>query len=265
MANLSGKVAVVLGAAGEANMGQHIAQALADAGAKVVVSGRNAAVLQKFAGTIAGDWAVCDITSKDEVETLATTVVERHGKVDIAINATGWGLLKSLHDITEEELEQIVALQFKGVHYFLSAFVRAMPNGGSLVQISSATTQCIIDDHAAYIGTKAGSEALIRCVANQYGPQGIRANILSPGFTESPMTTAAFATPGLANAFIKEYPLGRVGTSEDIAHAAVWVCSDECYMSGQNLQINGGLTLRRNPRPEEIGAAVGAAMAAMKA
>jgi 2-hydroxycyclohexanecarboxyl-CoA dehydrogenase len=261
MANLSGKVAVVLGAASEDNMGQHIARALAEAGAKVLVAGRRAEALQNCAAAIGGDWALCDIARKQDVEALASTTLERHGKVDIAINATGWGLLKSLHDITEEELEQIVALQFKGVHHFLSAFVRAMPQGGSLIQISSATTQCVIDDHAAYIGTKAGSEALIRCVANQYGPQGIRANILSPGFTESPMTTAAFATPGLPDAFIKEYPLGRLGTSDDIARAAVWVSSDECFMSGQNLQINGGLTLRRNPRPEEIGAAVGAAMA----
>jgi NAD(P)-dependent dehydrogenase (short-subunit alcohol dehydrogenase family) len=264
MANLSGKVAVVLGAAGADNMGQHIARALADVGAKVVVAGRNQAVLKQFAGNIAGDWALCDITSKQEVEDLARTVVERHGKVDIAINATGWVLLKSLHEVTEEELDQIVALQFKGVHYFLSAFVRAMPLGGSLVQISSATTQCVIDDHAAYIGTKAGSEALIRCVANQYGPQGIRANILSPGFTESPMTAESFATPGLVDAFLKEYPLGRVGTSEDIAKAAVWLVSDDCYMSGQNLQINGGLTLRRNPRPEEMGASIAAAMAAQE-
>lgn len=262
MTNLSGKVAVVLGAAGAGNMGQHIARALADAGAKVVVAGRRAEELKRFAGTIAGDWALCDISKKAEVEALAATVLDRHGKVDIAINATGWGLLKSIHEITEEELDQIIALQFKGVHYFLSAFVRAMPHGGSLVQISSATTQCIIDDHAAYIGTKAGSEALIRCVANQYGPQGIRANVLSPGFTDSPMTEASFAVPGLVDAFIKEYPLGRVGTSEDIAKAAVWLVSDECFMSGQNLQINGGLTLRRNPRPGEIGAAIGAAMAA---
>ena len=148
MANLAGKVAVVLGAAGEDNMGQHIARALADAGAKVVVAGRHEDVLKKFAGLIAGDWVVCDITRKQDVETLARTTVERHGKVDIAINATGWGLLKSLHEISEEELDQMVALQFKGVHYFLSAFVRAMTGGGSLIQISSATTQCLIDDHA---------------------------------------------------------------------------------------------------------------------
>ncbi len=265
MTNLSGKVAVVIGAAGKDNMGQHIARTLADAGAKVVVSGRKAEPLKTFAGCIAGDWALCDLAKKADVEALASTVLERHGKVDIAINATGWGLLKGLHEITEEELDQIIALQLKGVHYFLSAFVRAMPHGGSLVQISSATTQCVIDDHAAYIATKAGSEALIRCVANQYGPQGIRANVLSPGFTLSPMTEQSFAVPGLADAFVKEYPLGRVGTSEDIAKAALWVVSDDCFMSGQNLQINGGLTLRRNPRPHEIQAAVGSAMAAMQA
>lgn len=262
MANLAGKIAVVIGAAAANNMGQHIARAFAQAGAKVVVAGRHDDALKHCADSIGGDWIFCDLTKKSDVDALAAATVTRHGKVDIAVNATGWGLMKGLHDVTEDELEQMVALQFKGVHYFLSAFVRAMTGGGSLIQISSATTQCLIDDHAAYIGTKAGSEALIRCVANQYGPQGIRANILSPGITDSPMTTQAFATPGLAHAFVKEYPLGRINTSQDIANAAVWVSSDECFMTGQNFQVNGGLTLRRNPRPEEISAAVVAAMGA---
>ena len=75
------------------------------------------------------------------------------------------------------------------------------------------------------------------------------------------MTEAAFGTPGLADAFVKEYPLGRLGTSEDIAHAVLWLCDDRTFVTGQNIQVNGGLTLRRNPRPEEIGAAVAAAMA----
>lgn len=265
MTDLTGKVAMVLGAGGKDNMGQAIARKLAAAGAKVVVTGRQEAPLNALASEISGDWMLCDIAKKADVEALASEVVRRHGKIDIGVNATGWGLLKSLHEITEDELDQIIALQFKGVHYFLSAFVRAMPTGGSLVQISSATTQCVIDDHAAYIGTKSGAEALIRCVASQYGPQGIRANTVSPGFTDTPMTSASFAVPGLANAFVKEYPLGRIGTSEDIAHAVLWLADDASFVTGQNLQINGGLTLRRNPRPEEIGAAIGAAMAARQA
>lgn len=261
MGKLTGKTAIVLGAGGAGNMGQAIARALIDAGAHVVVTGRKRETLEAFAAETGASWHLCDITSKTDVDNLFDDVVAKHGGVDIAVNATGWGLMKPWLEVTEEELEQMVALQFKGVHYFLGACIRTMTRGGSVIQVSSATTRVPIFDHAAYIGTKTGSEALIRCVANQYGAQGIRANVVSPGLTESPMTTGAFATPGLADAFAKEYPLGRIGTSEDIAAAVVWLSGDDCFMSGQNLQINGGLTLRRNPRPEEIGAAVAAAMA----
>jgi 2-hydroxycyclohexanecarboxyl-CoA dehydrogenase len=69
------------------------------------------------------------------------------------------------------------------------------------------------------------------------------------------------ATPGFEGAFAKEYPLGRIGTSEDIAHAVLWLADEASFITGQNLQINGGLTLRRNPRSDEIGAAVATAMA----
>ncbi len=262
MTDLSGKVAVVIGAAGPGNMGQTIARALAKAGAKVVVSGRNEANLMLLANEIGGDWIACDLTRKADVDALAQETVKRHGKVDIAINATGWGLLKKLHEVTEDELDGMVALQFKGVHYFLAAFVAAMPTGGSLIQISSASTFALLFDHAAYIGTKSGADALVRCVANQYGAQGIRANSVAPGLTASPMTAQAMATPGIEAAFAREYPLGRIGTADDVADAILWLCSDGCFLTGQTLQVNGGLTLRRNPMPQEVGAAVAAAMAA---
>lgn len=262
MGKLTGKTGIVMGAGGAGNMGQMIAKALIAEGAKVIVTGRKPEPLEAFKAESGAEWQLCDIAKKGDVDALFDGAVKDHGKVDIAVNATGWGLMKPLLDVTEDDLEQMVALQFKGVHYFLAACVRTMTEGGSVVQVSSATTRVPIFDHAAYIGTKTGSEALIRCVANQYGPQGIRANIVSPGLTSSPMTTGAMQTPGLEDAFRKEYPLGRIGTSEDIAAAVVWLASDDCFMSGQNLQINGGLTLRRNPRPEEIGASVAAAMAA---
>jgi 2-hydroxycyclohexanecarboxyl-CoA dehydrogenase len=78
--------------------------------------------------------------------------------------------------------------------------------------------------------------------------------------TPSPMTEGVLSTPGVHDAFIKEYPLGRLNTCDDIAKAAIWIASDECYMTGQNFQVNGGLTLRRNPRPEEVAASVASAM-----
>ena len=76
------------------------------------------------------------------------------------------------------------------------------------------------------------------------------------------MTARAAANQAVIDTFEREYPLGRVGTSEDIAEAAVWLASDTCFMTGQVLQVNGGLTLRRNPTNAEIGAAVKAARAA---
>jgi len=265
MTELTGKTAIIIGAAGDQNMGQVIAKALAGAGARVIVSGRTREPLETLAAEIGGEAVTCDLTSRADVDALFDGVAARHGSVDIAINATGWGLMKPWGEVTDEDLAQMVALQFTGVHHMLNACLRTMTHGGCVIQISSATTLCMIFDHAAYIGTKTGSEALIRCFANQYGPQGIRANVVSPGITATPMAASALAVPGLEEAFAKEYPLGRIGTADDIAHTILWLCDDRTFVTGQNIHANGGLTLRRNPLPDEVAASIGAAMAAQGA
>ena len=265
MGKLNNKVAIVLGAAGRDNMGQHIARRFADERAKVVVAGRHLDELARFADVIGGAACACDITKRSDIEELAGFAKQKYGHIDIALNATGWGLLKPFLETSDQELDAMMDLQFKGPFEFLQVMVGAMDRGGSLIQISSATATIMLNDHAAYMGTKAGIDHVVRCVANEFGGKGIRANSISPGLTDTPMTAQAKATPGLFDAFVPCYPLGRIGTSDDIAAAAVWLASDECFMTGQNLQMNGGLTLRRNPSREEIGAAVGKAMAALQA
>lgn len=265
MARMAGKKVVILGAASKDNIGQVLARMFAKEGATVMVSGRTEDVLQECAKEIGGHYALCDITKRSEVEALAKAATDQMGRVDAAINTTGWGLLKPLLEVTEDELDSMVDLQFKGVHHFLQAFAGQMveqtPQGGSLISLSSATTRSLINNHAAYIGTKTGSEALIRCVANDFGQFGIKANSISPALTESPMTAGAFTTPGVIDAFMPRYPLGRLNTSEDVAHAAIWLCSDECFMTGENIQPNGGLHMRGNPQATDIERCVGAAMA----
>lgn len=256
---LEGKVAIVLGAAGKDNMGQVIARRFTDEGARVVVAGRKLDELDRFARTIGGAAYQCDITNKDEVAALFAFAKDWGGHVDIAVNATGWGLLKGFTETTVAEIDQITDLQFKGPFYFCQAAVDTLAKGGSIIQISSATATIMLNDHAAYMGTKAGTDHVIRCVAHEFGERGIRANSISPGLTDTPMTAGAKDVPGLFDSFLSGYPLGRIGTKEDIAAAAVWLSSDECFMTGQNLQVNGGLTLRRNPTREEIQAAVVAA------
>lgn len=266
MSRLSGKTAVILGASSPDNMGQHIARRFLAEGASVLVSGRKAEVLADFAAATNCAWATCDLTDEASVTNLADRAVEALGSIDIAVNATGWGLLKPFLDTTHEELMQITALQYIGPFHFYQAMIRKMARssggrGGSIIQISSATATIMLNDHAAYMGTKAGSDHVIRCVAHEFGVEGIRANSISPGLTDTPMTADAMAVPGLFEAFLAGYPLGRIGTSDDIAAAAVFLASDECFMTGENLQVNGGLTLRRNPMKSEIEASIGQAMA----
>ena len=262
MSRLAGKSAVVLGAAGPGNMGQVIARRFRDEGANVLVAGRNLGELQRFADEIGGHATQCDITNWSELQALASTAKDLFGSAEIVVNATGWGLLKPFLETTPEELAQMTALQFVGPFQFCQAMIPVMTKGGSIIQISSATAKIMLNDHAAYMGTKAGTDHVIRCVANEFGKLGIRANSISPGLTDTPMNAAAKQVPGLFDAFVGGYPLGRIGTSEDVAAAAVFLASDECFMTGENLQVNGGLTLRRNPSADEIAASVGRAMAA---
>jgi NAD(P)-dependent dehydrogenase (short-subunit alcohol dehydrogenase family) len=265
MGRLQGKRSVILGASSVDNMGQHIARRFLAEGARVVVSGRKEAVLADFAAQNGCEWATCDLTDEGSVEALAEAAAAKLGGIDIALNATGWGLLKPFLDTTHADVMAMTMLQYVGPFHFFQSMLRRMARsrggqGGSIIQISSATATIMLDDHAAYMGTKAGTDHVIRCIANEFGREGVRANSISPGLTDTPMTADARQVPGLFDAFMAGYPLGRIGTSDDIAAAAVWLASDECFMTGENLQVNGGLTLRRNPMKSEIDAAVMAAM-----
>lgn len=262
---LQGKVAIVMGAAGQGNMGQAIARRFLADGAVVIAAGRNGAELARFGAETGADHAVADITDETQLRDLADLAMSRHGGLDIAVNATGWGLLVPFLEMTRAQIEQITALQFTGAILFYQAMLRAMRDGGSLLQISSATATIMLEDHAAYMGTKAGTEHVIRCIANEFGARGIRANCIAPGFTATPMTARAAANPAVVATFEREYPLARVNTVDDIANACAWVASDECFMTGQTFQVNGGLTLRRNPTNAEIRDAVIAARAARSA
>ncbi|SFS10350.1 SDR family oxidoreductase [Sphingomonas jatrophae] len=261
-ATLTGKVALVIGAGGAGNMGQVIARALAGAGARVMVAGRTIGPLAAFAQEIGGWAEPCDITVKADSERLADRLRDVGGGVDIVVNATGHGLRGRFEDVTEQQLRDIVDLQFVGPFLFFQALLPAVRDGGSLIQISSATATIMLDDHAPYMGTKAGMDHVMRCIALVGGPRGIRANSVSPGLTETPMTAGAKAVPGVFEAYRAKYPLGRLGTSEDIAAAVLWLADDACFMTGQNLQVNGGLTLRGNPSRAEVDASVIAATGA---
>jgi NAD(P)-dependent dehydrogenase (short-subunit alcohol dehydrogenase family) len=253
---LGGKTAVVLGASKHGNMGQVIARAFAEEGARVLAAGRDQHELAALAESIGGEWALCDITKRQDSYDLARIAKEKLGRIDIVVNTVGTNLLKPFEATPEADLRRVTEAHFIGPFMFFQAMLGAIADCGSVIQMSSATATIMLNDHAAYMGTKAGLDHVIRCIANEYGSRGLRANSISPGLTDTPMTAGAKSIPGVFETYRECYPLGRIGTSEDIAAAAVWLASDECFMTGQNLQVNGGLTLRRNPSRDEVDAAV---------
>jgi NAD(P)-dependent dehydrogenase (short-subunit alcohol dehydrogenase family) len=171
MSQLQGKVAVILGAAARDNMGQRIARRFTAEGARVVVAGRDAAALKVLAAELGGVAATCDITRKADLEALARVAQQSFGKVDIAINCTGHGLLAKLRDTTEAQIDALTSLQFKGVFFFLQVFAEAMAEGGgSIITMSSASVALL--QPCRYIGTKAGRMPLVRCFITSTARRG---------------------------------------------------------------------------------------------
>ena len=260
---LSGKRALVLGAA-PGNVGEAIARRYVEQGAQVVVAGRRPDAVAGVAQAIGAHALGCDITKEDEVNRLVADAAERMGGLDIGVNATGWGLLKPFLDHSREDLEAMAAIQFTGPYQYFQALLRAMTGGGSIIQISSVTATIMFDQHAAYMGTKAGIDHVIRCIAHEFGHQGIRANSIAPGgVADAPMSGGGLANPAVAALYRREIPLQRSGVSADVADAALWLASDEAsFVTGQVIHVSGGQTLRRNPSIAEVYGAFGAGPAA---
>jgi 2-hydroxycyclohexanecarboxyl-CoA dehydrogenase len=266
MEKLKGKIAVVMGASRAGNMGQAIAKRFLTEGATVVVAGRGLEGLEAFAAQTGATARRCDVSKKCDVQALVEAVLSEHGAIDIAVNAAATGQYSAFEQTSEAEIDEMLAIIFKGSFFFMQAMVGAMKrerasgHGGAIINISSAVADIMFENHAAYMGAKAGMNHVTRTVANEFGQFGIRANTISPGLTLTPMLDG-FVAPGMTDAFVKEYPLGRLTTVEDVANVALFVASDECFMTGQTFHVTGGLTLRRNPTAAEIGAAVQAAAA----
>ena len=257
---LEGKKALVLGVA-PGNVGAAIAQRYVDHGAQVMIAGRRADALEDVARTVGAQWRQCDITVQDDIDRLVSDSAQALGGIDIGVNATGWGLLKPFLDHDRSDLEQMSAVQFTGPFQYFQALLRAMTDGGSIIQISSVTATIMFDHHAAYMGTKAGIDHVVRCIAHEFGHQGIRANSIAPGgVADAPMSGGGLMVPAVAALYRREIPLGRAGVSADVADAALWLASDESgFVTGQTIHVSGGQTLRRNPSMQDVMGAFGAA------
>ncbi|MFV0276694.1 MAG: SDR family NAD(P)-dependent oxidoreductase [Parahaliea sp.] len=247
------KVVVIVGASDERSMGAATARRLHAEGAKLVLAARREDRVKAVAKPLGAVAVACDISKEEDVEALAAKAVEAYGRLDGAISFAGVDVGAALADTTRESLQLCCDVHIIGTAMFIKHMAASMGEGGGSIVITSSQTAILAPPGlAAYSGTKKGGDQIVRVAAVEYGAQNIRVNSLSPGFTPSAMTAGYLEVPSIKAAFIREIPLGRLPTAEDMANTALWLVSDECFVTGQVIDVSGGQTLRRIPTAEEM-------------
>ncbi len=252
MITLNNKIALIMGASSEPGIGSAIAKKFIEAGAKVVISGRRKEALSEIADNIGCTFIPADFTDDQEVKNLINEVLSTHGSLDIAVNSVGIYNPIPISEMDREHLLEYSNLHFISPTLFIKESAAAMENGGSIITLSSLTVELTNTGLGGYAGAKAATDKIVQIAAYEYGPQGIRVNSLSPGLVETEMTEALFQNPNMLSAFIKEIPVGRMPSLDDVSHAALWLASDQCISTGDNIRVSGGGHLRRLPTMEEL-------------
>ncbi|EKT77003.1 3-oxoacyl-ACP reductase [Rhodococcus opacus M213] len=244
---LDGRVAIVTGAS--SGLGVAFAQALAEAGADIVLAARRVDKLDDTAALVRATGrralpVATDIADPDQCAALVDAAMTEFGRVDVLVNNAG---VASAHPATRETLDQfrsVIDINLGGSYWTAQACGKVMQPGSSIVNISSVlglTTAGL--PQAAYSASKAAIIGLTRDLAQQWGTRkGIRVNALAPGFFASEMTDQYH--DGYLDSLASRMVLGRTGDAAELAATLVWLASDAAgYVTGQTLAVDGGITI----------------------
>ncbi len=241
----AGKVALVTG--GTSGMGAVTAQALAAQGARVVFCGRRSAEGREIEKSIrdAGGEALfvqTDVTNEEQVRSLLATVESRHGRLDYAFNNVGTGSPGApLHQLPTADFDLVITTNLRGNFLQMKHEIPLMlkSGGGSIVGNSSIAGLRYLANNSHYTGAKHGVIGMYCAAAIEYAKQNIRINVVCPGFIKT--EKAMLVTGGNEKIFDSRIPMGRIGYSEDVSDAVLWLFSDESrYVTGTVLPIDGG-------------------------
>ncbi len=224
---LSGKVAIVTGG----------------------LSGIGAAVAARFAAegavAIAGDIAEgaqyrLDVADAASCAALVARVVQEHGRLDCLVNAAGIAADVPFLETPAALFDRIMAVNLRGTFLIGQACARAIGKGGAIVNIASVSGMRGNPGRAAYGASKGGVITLSQVMATELAPRGIRVNVISPGPVETPLLQTMQGTVN-RQAWLRALPMARYGTADEVARAAVFLCSDESgFTTGQVLAVDGG-------------------------
>ncbi len=236
--DLTGRRALVIGAG--SGIGEAVAQGLAAFGAQVTCADVNVEAAERVAEGM-GRAVALDITDAGQVE----RVVDELKGLEILVSTPSINVRKPLLDYTEAEFERVVNLNLKGSFLALQAAGRTMAaqGRGSIVMFSSIRSQVVEPGQGVYAATKAGTLQLVKALASELGPRGVRANAIAPGVVETPLTAPIKDNPEWYRAYAEKGALGRWATPDEMVGAAVFLASDAAsYVTGTLLVVDGGWT-----------------------
>ena len=244
---MKGRVAVVTG--GARGIGRAMTRALAAAGAKVVVSGRNQEALDEACAEVvaAGGEAIAvqaDVAQEADADRLVEKTLEAFGKAEILINNAGVTRDGLLLRMSDKDWDEVLDTNLKGAFHCTRAFARPMvkQRWGRIVSITSVVGLMGNAGQANYAASKAGLIGLTKAVAKELASRHITVNAVAPGFIDTAMTEALGEKA--REALTSRIPLGRLGKPEDVAHAVLFLCSEEAsYVTGQVLTVDGGMVM----------------------
>ncbi|MEG8045798.1 3-oxoacyl-[acyl-carrier-protein] reductase [Sphingomonas aerolata] len=244
MFELTGMTALVTGASG--GIGSEIARALAAQGARLAISGSNAAKLDAFLATLGGDHVAlpCDLSDPAAVDALVPQAVEKLGKIDILVNNAGVTRDNLAMRMKDDEWDSVIRVNLEAAFRLMRAAAKPMMKArfGRMISVTSIVGVTGNPGQANYAASKAGLIGMSKSMAQELASRGITVNCVAPGFITSPMTDAL--PDAQKTALTTKIPAGRLGEGADIGAAIVYLASREAgYVTGQTLHVNGGMAM----------------------
>ncbi|NOT61626.1 MAG: SDR family oxidoreductase [Acidobacteria bacterium] len=241
---IDGRVVVVIGAG--SGIGEAAAFGLAAHGGRVVCADANLAAAQRVADQITGARAfVVDVSQSDSVNALFQSVQAEYGKLDVVVTTPGINVRKPIVAYQDDEFERVISVNLKGTFNVLRAAGRLMAEqkSGSIIAFSSIRSLTVEPGQGVYAATKSGIVQLVRALAAELGPQGVRVNAVAPGVVETPLTSPIKSRPDWYNAYAEKNVLRRWAAAEEMIGPVVFLASDAAsYVTGTVLFADGGWT-----------------------